>query len=236
VRLTDMHRIGPYITLLVVALIGVGLLVGDALGDPARRIAGTATASAPTSGAAAATSGPGAAATTAPAAATAAPPAVAQAAYAGRSSGNEVTVAIAVKDGRAVAYICDGKAIEAWLEGTVTGSDVTLRSKDGSATISGTVDPAKSLGTVAAGGKQWPYAAKAVSTPNGLYRGRADVKGVAVRIGWIVLPDGTQTGLGRRGQETIVPPPLDPGQLGGVTVDGTPVTVATIAGDSDVTS
>jgi hypothetical protein len=233
VRLTDMHRYGPYLTLLVVAVLGVGLLVTDALGDPARRITGTPTASAQAGGAA-----PVAPATSAPpsAVATTPPPAVAQAAYAGRSSGDEVTVAIAVKDGRAVAYICDGKAIEAWLSGTVTGSDVTLKSKDGSATITGTVDDAKSLGSVAAAGKQWPYAAKAVATPSGLYRGRADVRGVAVRIGWIVLPDGSQTGLGRRGQDTIVPPTLDPGRLGGVSVDGVPVAVTTIAGDSDVTS
>ena len=67
-RLTDMRRYGPYITLLVVAVLGVVLLVGDALGDPARRIAGTPTAAAaPAGGTATATAGPGAPATSGPA-------------------------------------------------------------------------------------------------------------------------------------------------------------------------
>jgi hypothetical protein len=52
----------------------------------------------------------------------AAAPAVAEKAYTGRSASDEVTVAIAVKDGKAVAYVCDGDNVEAWLKGTLTGS------------------------------------------------------------------------------------------------------------------
>jgi hypothetical protein len=139
-----------------------------------------------------------------------------------------------VKDGRAVGYICDGKKTEAWLEGTVSGSDLALKSKDGKSTIAGTVDDTKSLGTVAVGGKQWPFAAQAAKAPAGLYEGRVSVKGVVNRIGWIVLQDGTQTGLRDRGPETIPAPVLDPAHPDAVVVDGVPVAVRTIGGADTV--
>ena len=85
--------------------------------------------------------------------------------------------------------------------GTVSGSDLTLKSKDGTSTIEGTVDDKQSFGTVAVNGKQWPFAAKAASSPAGLYEGRAQVRGVLNRIGWIILQDGSQTGVRERGAE-----------------------------------
>jgi hypothetical protein len=141
-----------------------------------------------------------------------------------------VTVAIAVKDGRAVGYVCDGKKIEAWLEGTLSGSDLALKSKDGKSTIDATADDKQSFGTVAVSGKEWPFAAKAASSPAGLYEGRAQVRGVLNRIGWIRLQDGSQTGVWNRGADKVAAPVLDPARLDGVVVDGVPVTVRTIGG------
>ena len=63
-------------------------------------------------------------ATTAPAtaaAATAAKPAAPtgpQVTYAGKVGGGRASIAIAVKDGKAIAYLCDGQTAEAWLQGT----------------------------------------------------------------------------------------------------------------------
>jgi len=228
-----MRRFAPLLTLLAVVVLGGALFAVNVLGNPDNSAAQPAPAAAspsqaaPTEAAAAPTSAPAAAPT-------AAAPAVAQAAYAGRSAGNEVTVAIAVKDGRAVGYVCDGKKIEAWLEGTVSGSDLTLKSKDGASTITGTVDEAKSLGSVAVGGKQWPFAAQAAKAPAGLYEGRAQVRGVVNRIGWIVLQDGSQTGLREQGSETVAAPVLDPMHPDGVVIDGVPVAVRTIGGGDAV--
>lgn len=228
-----MKRYGPLLTLLVVAVLGGLLFVVNRAGDPANNT---------TPAAAAATAPAAAAATTTPKAPPAAPttttpaaPAAAavQRAYAGRSSGNEVTVAIAIKDGRAVAYVCDGKNIEAWLEGKVTGETLSLTGANG-ATITGTATAANSLGTVTVGGKQWPFAAKTVEGKAGLYQGRADVRGVVNRIGWIVLDDGTQTGILTAGGERKPAPPLDPANLGSVTVDGVPVTVEQLDGNDQV--
>lgn len=252
-----MKRYAPLLTLLAVAVLGGALFVLNVTNDPANR---QAPAAAPTAAAPPANAGPtsttidlaqlGAPTATVDLSQVAAPTrttidlaelAAPETAYAGRSAGNEVTVAIAVKGGRAVAYICDGKKIEAWLEGTVTGKDITLKNADGTTTITGAVNDTASLGAVTVAGKTLPYSAKAVTAPAGLYEGRADVRGVAVRIGWIVRPDDanpatlTQTGvLGRKGGESAPAPALDPANPDGVLVDGVPVTVTTIDGGDTV--
>jgi hypothetical protein len=63
-----------------------------------------------------------------------------------------------------------------------------------------------------------------VQAPEGLYEGRADVRGVATRIGWIVV-DGTETGLRRSGDAVGAAPVLDPAHPDAVVVDGLPVAV-----------
>jgi hypothetical protein len=220
-----MRRFAPLLTLLAVAVLGGALLALNVVNSPANSTGTPSAAAAPQPAAAAA---PPAAppATSAPPAA----PAVAEKAYAGRSAGNEVTVAIAVKDGRAVGYVCDGKKVEAWLEGTLSGSDLALKSKDGKSTIAATADDKQSFGTVAVSGEEWPFAARAASAPAGLYEGRAQVRGVLNRIGWIRLQDGSQTGVWNRGADKVAAPVLDPARLDGVVVDGVPVTVRTIGG------
>jgi hypothetical protein len=162
----------------------------------------------------------------------AAAPAVAEKVYTGRSSGNEVTVAIAVKDGRAVAYACDGKKIEAWLEGTITGDRISLTGKTSS--ISGTVDDKASFGTVTVDGKEWPFSARGVASPAGLYEGRGNADGVAARIGWIVQEDGTVTGVENVGGTAQPAAPLDPATLRATTSDGTPVAVTALDGGATV--
>jgi hypothetical protein len=161
--------------------------------------------------------------------------AVAEKAYAGWTSGREASVAIAVKDGRAVAYVCDGKAMEAWLEGTLRGDRLTLESKDGLTTITGTADGSSSTGTVKTNGAQaWSYAAEGVDAPAGLYEGRADVRGVATRVGWVVTGDGEVTGVASAAGERRPAPALDPASPGGVTIDGVPVAVSALDGGSPV--
>jgi len=221
-----MRRFAPLLTLLAVAVLGGALLTLNVVNSPANSTGTPSAAAASQPAVAAAPPLATPPATNAPPAA----PAVAEKAYAGRSAGNEVTVAIAVKDGRAVGYVCDGKKIEAWLEGTLSGSDLALKSKDGKSTIAATADDKQSFGTVAVSGKEWPFAAKAASSPAGLYEGRAQVRGVLNRIGWIRLQDGSQTGVWNRGADKVAAPVLDPARLDGVVVDGVPVTVRTIGG------
>jgi hypothetical protein len=225
-----MKRFAPLLTLAAVFVLGVGLFFANANS----RTGGTpSVAEVPAAQAAAA---PSAAPTTAPPAQAAPAAAPAEKAYAGRSSGDEVTVAIAIKNGRAVGYVCDGKKVEAWLEGTVQGDKLALKSASGKTTIDGTVSDAAAFGTVAVAGKSWPYAAQGVAAPAGLYEGRADVRGVATRVGWIVEGNGKVTGLAQvAGSEDPQPAPaFDPAAPGSVQIDGVPVTVTTINGDAEV--
>src|SRR5262249_6242521 len=114
------------------------------------------------------------------------PPPVAvpeQATYAGRTSGNEATIAISVRAGPAAAYVCDGHRVEAWLQGAITGGRLSVQGARGNS-ATGTLEGDAMFGTVSVNGKQWPYSARLASPPAGLYQGRGTVNGTPTRIGW----------------------------------------------------
>ena len=226
-----MKKYAPLATLVAVVLLGGGLLVANMLSNPANQ---TTTTAAPPSAAVAAAPSEWASAAAAPAPESAprAAPAVAERAYTGHSAGNEVTVAIAVKEGKAVAYACDGKKIEAWLEGTLTGGDLTLQGKASS--ITATTDEKATFGTITVDGKEWPFSAKGVAAPAGLYEGRGTVAKVATRVGWIVEDNGNVTGVQSANGTREPAPPLDPTNPGATTIDGTPVAVTALDGNSEV--
>jgi hypothetical protein len=222
-------RFAPLITLGTVAALGGGLLLlNTTIAGPPTVTTGTAVA------AAAPETAVPPAVPLAEAPPPAAAPAVAEAAYTGRSAGNEVTVAVAVKDGKAVAYVCDGKKIEAWYEGTLTGADLSLSAAGGAPGITATVTDAATLGTVTVGDEELPFAAQQVAAPAGLYEGRASVKGVLTRIGWIVDEDGDVTGVANSGGTRRAAPDLDPTDLTGTRIGGVPVTVTPLDGSGPV--
>jgi hypothetical protein len=221
-----MKKFAPLLTLAAVAALGAVLLVANSVTGPTQQTV-AATAATPSSAAVVAVAPPAP-----PPPPTPPPPVVVEKAFAGRSSGNEVTVAVAVSNGRAVGYVCDGKRVEAWLEGTLVGDQLTLTGAKDS-TLSGTVTDGAALGSVSVRGKQWPYAAQAVQAPAGLYEGRANVDGVAARIGWIVEGNGRVTGNGSvpGGAEPLPAPPFDPAAPNSITFSGAPVTVTMVGGD-----
>jgi serine/threonine-protein kinase len=224
-------RFAPLLTLATVAALGGGLvLVNNAVVAPPA-VTGAAAAAPPAEvGAPApAEADPHAAPGPEPAA-----PAVVEAAYTGRSAGNEVTVALAVKDGRAVAYVCDGKKVEAWYEGTLTGDELRLSGADGKQGIEATVTEAAALGTVTVAGDELPFAAEGVEAPAGLYEGRANVRGVLTRIGWIVDADGDVTGVANAGGTRRPAPELDPDDPAATRIDGVPITVTALDGSTPV--
>ena len=185
-----MRKYAPLLTLVSVVLLGVGLVVANMISTPTR----TAPAAAPAARAAAAppaaaapsaaAAGPGPASAPAPAA----PPAVTQKANTGRTAGNEATVAVAVNDGKATAYVCDGKNIEAWLSGSLDGDRLSLAGRTGSLTA--TLTDRATLGTVVVDGVAWPFSAAGVAQPSGVTTGRASLSDVAARVGWTV--EGTR--------------------------------------------
>ncbi|GEL16779.1 hypothetical protein PA7_06160 [Pseudonocardia asaccharolytica DSM 44247 = NBRC 16224] len=216
---TTMKVRGPVLTLLAVVGLALVLLVVNTRQDPAR---------APDQAAQTDAAPPPAAPTAATAQAF-----PAEAVYTGRAAGDRMTVAIAIRGGKAAAYLCDGNRVEAWLEGPVQGEELRLEGKGG-ATVTVRPDGDAVSGQISVQGRQLPYTAQPAAPPAGLYEGEATVDGAPARIGWIVLPDGSQVGVGKVGGDPGPAPVLDLGR-GGAAVDGVFVAARPIRGDDDVT-
>ena len=161
--------------------------------------------------------------------------AIVEAVYTGRSSGNQVTLAVATDGDKAAAYICNGKTIEAWLQGSVNGNQVSLTGNKG-ASLTGSLSGLAMFGMVTAStGLSFPFSAELSPRPAGVYQARIAVNGLATRIGWAVLPDGTQLGVAVAGTTKYPAPPLDLSN-DSFTLNGTSFTAAPVAGKDTVVS
>ncbi|MBE1493666.1 serine/threonine-protein kinase [Amycolatopsis lexingtonensis] len=219
-----MKHPGPLYTLLAgVALAGGIGIVNLATGTGAAPVAGAASAAGAASSTAAAP--PPAATTTSEAPKPAAP---ARADYAGRVTGGGASVAVSVRDGHAIAYLCDGKKVEAWLQGVTTGGKLDLKGAKNAA-LTGIFDATAVTGTVTASGKTWQFTAPVAKKPAGLYRATPKVRGRQAKAGWIVLPDGSQVGILATDDDATAAPPFDPAK-GTATVDGAAVPAEAISG------
>jgi hypothetical protein len=213
----------PYLTLLVGAALGVVLLVASMLATP----------KAPASSIAAATPAP---ASSAPAQSASPTPTAtvvanvpARANYAGEVNGGGASVAISIHHGQAIAYVCNGSVIEAWLKGTAANGHLTMTGK-GHARLSATYRTKRAVGHVVAHGVRYTFSAPAVHKPSGLYQAIAVVRGAKIKAGWIVLPDGTQVGSLEPNADAAAPPAKRAPMLDvttGTAQDGDTVLVAT---------
>jgi len=158
-----------------------------------------------------------------------------EAVYTGRSSGNQVTLAVETDGDKAAAYVCNGRTIEAWLQGSVNGNQVSLTGNKG-ASLTGSLSGLDMFGTVTANaGLSFPFSAELSPHPAGVYQARITVNGLAARIGWAVLPDGTQVGLAVAGA-TKYPAPLLDLASGSFTLGGASFKAAPVAGSDTVVS
>jgi hypothetical protein len=228
---------GPLVTLLSAVMVGAGLLTANALTDPART-----RAEVPASAATTATAAPAAAttsttappsttttstsATTTTAAVTTTAPAAypSEAIYVGRDATRRISVAVAVRDGKAAAYVCDGKSLESWLTGTVSGATAMLTAGGDRLVAELDADWLTVSGTVR--GRAVHIRAKLASEPAGLYR-LSGTNGTT--IGWIVQPDGSQVGLETQRDRVASAPVYVPGQP--VMVDGQAAYPKEVSGD-----
>jgi serine/threonine-protein kinase len=119
-----------------------------------------------------------------------------QGSYAGyaKIKGTNVALAVTVKGDKAIAYLCDGTALESWLRGSASPSgNLDLTGKAGAA-LAGTFGTDGALaGKVTVNKGTYSYDLKRAVKPSGLYRATAATR--KATIGWIVQPDGTQYGL-----------------------------------------
>jgi len=206
---------GPYITIVagLAAAAVVGVMSNNAVADQEQRLAAVQAANNTPAGAAEPTGAPDQGTPTdqgnppdqgtppsdanppAGQQTTAPPKAKARkAVYAGSVEGGEASIAVSVKNDKAIAYVCDGKRLEAWLSGTVRGNQVTL-SGEGGAKLNAEIQGNRLAGTIEAKNKSYDFDIKTVKKPSGLYQAAATVRGARVVGSWIVLPDGTQVGV-----------------------------------------
>jgi hypothetical protein len=212
----------PLVTLLTGAALGVGVLVASVLSPSSTASAsgygatssGSATTGVKPASAASAAGGASAAApatTSATASATApgtVPTATAsvpkadvppKADYVARTDSGGAAVAISVHAGKAVAYMCNGHAVAAWLKGTAKAGKLELTGKNG-ARLDVSYRTGKATGSIMADGTKYTFSAPLVHRgssghrPPGLYEATATVHGVKIKAGWVVLPGGSQVG------------------------------------------
>lgn len=127
--------------------------------------------------------------------------------YAGYTNGAGALLGIAVHDGLAVAYLCDGERVEAWLRGTAIDGQLVLNGGDGAAAgagISARYSGGAATGQITVGGRRWTFTLHLVHPPSGLYKATAEVRGARVDASWVVA-GGKQ--LGVRTTDGVAPQP-----------------------------
>ncbi|MEU8657177.1 serine/threonine-protein kinase [Actinoplanes philippinensis] len=144
---------------------------------------------------------------------------------AGKVDDGAGTLAISIRDGQAIAYICDGDRLEAWLKGTAKNGLLNLTGKNDTK-ITGLFDARRAAGEVRLEGRTHRFEIGVVRKPSGLYKLSSQVGGARVNGSWIVLPDGRQVGVLLRGETPGPAPALDPAART-TTIDGRTVTGAT---------
>jgi uncharacterized protein (DUF2147 family) len=213
-----MQNRGPILTLVAVVALGLVLFLVNLSAAPGTQAAGPAAA-------------PATSASPAPAAQ--ATPFPAKAKYTGnakKKDGTPVPIAITVDGTKVKVYLCDGKTIEAWFEGTQQNGELVDVKGKGQNKLDGKLDGETIKGQVSVlvGSDQvtWPYEATATKkAQSGLYR----ASGANGTTGWIVQDNGSQTGVTQPpgGGAPTPAPPLDTANIeaslqqnGGAPVDG----------------
>ncbi len=138
--------------------------------------------------------------------------------FAAKVTGSRAYIALAARGNKAIAYVCDGRRVESWLQGSTAGGLLSLTGPHGGRIV-GTVDGGTATGSFRLSTGSWQFQAPIVRPPSGLYQASAIVRRARVTAGWIVLPSGKQVGVLTRDGVPVPAPRIDPAS-GWTTVDG----------------
>ncbi len=140
------------------------------------------------------------------------------------------TIAIAIKDGKAIAYLCDGRSAEAWLQGTATDGELVLTGADGASAHRHLCQRHRQPAQSPPRAGQWDVRRALGSSRRRVCTGPTPTSANAQIVGgWIVLADGTQVGITRKGGVIAPAPELNPANRRAV-LDGTTVPVDLVDG------
>jgi len=141
-----MRRNTPLLTLLAGAALGVALLIASMVATPGTRsqyaAAGTAT-------------GPGA--TASPSPSPAGPHSPLQADFTGPVTGGGATVAVSVRGGKAIGFVCTASGTATWLRGAAAAGLLQLAGRD-HARLTGSYLDHRASGRARASGTQYRFA------------------------------------------------------------------------------
>ncbi|UPZ32121.1 hypothetical protein MUK60_32630 [Streptomyces sp. LRE541] len=215
-----MKRSGPLLTLLAGLLLAVFMLSLNATTGTRSTTTGSDSAA----DAVSASPAPAVTATVTPSKPAPSSPAPSRSAvpdgdYAGRTDDDSSAVAVTVRDGKAVAYFCDGRDQESWLKGDVeSDGGMRLTNKKGQV-LTGELAGKRIRGTVDMGQRNYGFTADKSLKPNALYRATDTVADTEIDGGWVLLQDDSQVGILKRDGRASPAPRIDP-ETGAVTVDG----------------
>ncbi len=205
-----MKRSGPLFTLLAGLLLALVLLTLNATTGEKPTPAGEQVSPKPTPTAGAPTSAPPTSEAPSP---TPSKTQVPDAQYAGRTDDDSSAIAVTVRDGKAIAYFCDGRNRESWLKGDVADDgSMKLTGKNGD-TLDAAYASSKTdrlTGKASVGKKTFSFTLKQAKKPSGLYRATQTVRGARLDGGWIVLSNGDQVGILTRDGVREPAPEIDP--------------------------
>jgi hypothetical protein len=233
-----MKRNTPLITLLAGAVLGLVLLIASVVANP-KAPASSAAADSPA--AVPASSAPAATPTVTASAQPSGPQQAtrtlvpAKADYAGEVQGGTAAIAISVHGTKAIAYLCNGASMDAWMTGSAINGHLTLNGKNG-AHLDAVFDSKGTTGTAVVDGTsfQLPLQTERLTVQKqkdaGLFRATGMVGGKKVKAGWIVLQNGKTIGSIETSPDSPAPPTARAPALDLATLtarDGATVLVAT---------
>ncbi|MEU9184443.1 hypothetical protein AB0D14_07725 [Streptomyces sp. NPDC048484] len=147
--------------------------------------------------------------------------------YAGRTDDDSSAVAVSLRDGKAVAYFCDGRDQESWLKGDVEADgSMRLKGEEGQV-LTGELAGKRISGKVDMGQRKYGFTADKSLKPSALYRATDTVADTKIDGGWILLQDDSQVGILKRDGKAGPAPRIDP-DSGAVTVDGKQLTASPV--------
>ena len=119
--------------------------------------------------------------------------------YVGRVAGTNAFVGVVVRGNRVTAYVCDGRKLARWFEGTLRGERARLRGRSSGRLTLKVVSARRARGVLRlAGSKRHRFAAAAARGRAGLFRDERDVtrsgRPRRALTGWVRLNDGRVRG------------------------------------------